>query len=45
VAPAAKNNKPSRGGFSHRPDEDSSPEAIAQGALILAETLASLAST
>ena len=45
VAPAAMLFIPSRGGFSHRPDEYSSPEAIAQGALILAETLASLAST
>jgi N-carbamoyl-L-amino-acid hydrolase len=34
---------PSRGGVSHRPDEYSSPEAIAQGALVLAETLACLA--
>src|SRR5207248_10466644 len=31
---------PCRGGVSHRPDEYSSPEAIAQGVLILAETLA-----
>ncbi len=45
VAPAAMLFIPSRGGFSHRPDEYSSPEAIAQGALILAETLASLASS
>jgi N-carbamoyl-L-amino-acid hydrolase len=33
---------PSRSGYSHRPDEYSSPEAIAQGTLILAETLARL---
>jgi ureidoglycolate amidohydrolase len=44
VAPTAMLFIPSRGGFSHRPDEYSSPESIAQGALILAETLASLAS-
>jgi len=44
VAPTAMLFIPSRGGFSHRPDEYSSPEAIAQGTLILAETLASLAS-
>jgi N-carbamoyl-L-amino-acid hydrolase len=44
LAPTAMLFIPSRGGFSHRPDEYSSPEAIAQGALILAETLASLAS-
>ncbi len=44
VAPTGMLFIPSRGGFSHRPDEYSSPEAIAQGALILAETLASLAS-
>jgi ureidoglycolate amidohydrolase len=34
---------PCRGGVSHRPDEYSTPEAIGQGTLILAETLASLA--
>jgi ureidoglycolate amidohydrolase len=45
VTPAAMLFIPSHGGFSHRPDEYSSPEAIAQGALILAETLASLASS
>ncbi len=44
VAPTAMLFIPSRGGFSHRPDEYSSPAAVAQGALILAETLASLAS-
>jgi ureidoglycolate amidohydrolase len=33
---------PCRGGVSHRPDEYSTPEAIGQGTLILAETLASL---
>jgi len=45
IAPTAMLFIPSRGGFSHRPDEYSSPEAIAQGALILAETLASLSSS
>jgi N-carbamoyl-L-amino-acid hydrolase len=34
---------PCRGGVSHRPDEYSSPEQIATGALVLAETLARLA--
>jgi ureidoglycolate amidohydrolase len=34
---------PSRSGFSHRPDEYSSPEAIGQGTLVLAEALARLA--
>ena len=34
---------PCRAGVSHRPDEYSTPEAIGQGTLILAETLASLA--
>jgi len=34
---------PCRGGVSHRPDEYSSPEQIAAGALVLAETLARLA--
>ena len=43
VAPTAMLFIPCRGGVSHRPDEYSSPEAIAQGALILAETLATLA--
>jgi ureidoglycolate amidohydrolase len=34
---------PSRNGVSHRPDEYSSPEQIAAGVLVLAETLAALA--
>jgi len=34
---------PCRGGVSHRPDEYSSPEQIASGVLVLAETLARLA--
>jgi ureidoglycolate amidohydrolase len=43
IAPTAMLFIPSRGGVSHRPDEYSSPEAIAQGTLVLAETLAHLA--
>jgi N-carbamoyl-L-amino-acid hydrolase len=35
---------PCRGGVSHRPDEYSSPEQIQNGVLVLAETLADLAS-
>jgi N-carbamoyl-L-amino-acid hydrolase len=34
---------PCRGGVSHRPDEYASPEAIAAGAAVLADTLATLA--
>jgi len=33
---------PCRNGYSHRPDEFASPEDIARGTLILAETLAEL---
>ena len=44
IAPVAMLFIPCRNGYSHRPDEYSSPEDIARGALILAETLASLAS-
>ena len=44
VAPTAMLFIPSRNGYSHRPDEYSSPEHIALGALVLAETLATLAS-
>jgi N-carbamoyl-L-amino-acid hydrolase len=44
VCPAAMIFIPCRDGVSHRPDEYSSSEAIAQGATVLAETLASLAS-
>jgi ureidoglycolate amidohydrolase len=44
VAPTAMLFIPCRSGISHRPDEYSSPGAIAQGALVLAETLAQLAS-
>jgi len=42
IAPTAMPFVPSRGGVSHRPDEYSSPEAIAQGVLALAEALARL---
>jgi len=35
---------PCRNGYSHRPDEYASPEDIARGALVLAESLAELAS-
>ena len=43
VAPTAMLFIPCRGGVSHRPDEYSSPEAIAKGTLVLAETIARLA--
>jgi len=43
IAPTAMLFIPSRGGVSHRPDEYSSPESIAQGTLVLAEALARLA--
>ena len=42
IAPTAMLFIPCRGGFSHRPDEYASPEAIANGTLILAHALASL---
>jgi N-carbamoyl-L-amino-acid hydrolase len=42
IAPVAMLFIPCRNGYSHRPDEYSSPEDIARGALILAETLAAL---
>jgi ureidoglycolate amidohydrolase len=44
IAPTAMLFIPCRGGVSHRPDEYASPEAIAQGTLVLAEALARLAS-
>jgi N-carbamoyl-L-amino-acid hydrolase len=44
IAPSGMIFIPCRNGFSHRPDEYSSPEQIATGALVLAETLAQLAS-
>jgi N-carbamoyl-L-amino-acid hydrolase len=43
IAPAAMLFIPCRGGVSHRPDEYASPDAIAQGTLVLAEALARLA--
>jgi ureidoglycolate amidohydrolase len=43
IAPVAMVFIPCRNGFSHRPDEYASPEAIAEGALVLAEALASVA--
>jgi N-carbamoyl-L-amino-acid hydrolase len=43
IAPAAMLFIPSRNGYSHRPDEYSSPESIAQGTAVLAETLKHLA--
>jgi len=42
IAPTAMLFIPCRGGVSHRPDEYATPEAIAKGALVLAETLAQL---
>ena len=44
IAPAAMLFIPCRGGISHRPDEFAAPEAIAAGALVLAEALGELAS-
>ena len=43
IAPTAMLFIPCRQGISHRPDEYASPEAIAQGTLVLAEALARLA--
>ena len=43
IAPTAMLFIPCRGGVSHRPDEYSSPEAIAKGTLVLAETIMCLA--
>ncbi len=42
IAPAAMLFIPCRKGYSHRPDEYASPEDIARGTLVLAETLAAL---
>jgi N-carbamoyl-L-amino-acid hydrolase len=42
IAPVAMLFIPCRNGYSHRPDEYASPENIAQGTLVLAETLAAL---
>jgi ureidoglycolate amidohydrolase len=44
IAPVAMIFIPCRNGYSHRPDEYASPEDMARGALVLAETLAVLAS-
>jgi ureidoglycolate amidohydrolase len=44
LAPTAMLFIPCRGGISHRPDEYASPEAIARGAAVLADTLAELSS-
>ncbi len=43
LAPVAMVFIPCRNGVSHRPDEYASKEAIAEGALVLAETLAAVA--
>jgi ureidoglycolate amidohydrolase len=43
IAPTGMLFVPCRNGYSHRPDEYASPEDIARGTLILAETLAALA--
>jgi N-carbamoyl-L-amino-acid hydrolase len=42
IAPTGMLFIPCRNGYSHRPDEFASPEDIARGTLILAETLAEL---
>ena len=42
IAPVAMLFIPCRNGYSHRPDEYASPEDIARGVLVLAETLAAL---
>jgi ureidoglycolate amidohydrolase len=42
IAPTGMIFVPCRGGVSHRPDEFASPEAIANGAAVLADTLARL---
>jgi hydantoinase/carbamoylase family amidase len=42
IAPTGMLFIPCRNGYSHRPDEYASPEDIARGALVLAETLATL---
>jgi ureidoglycolate amidohydrolase len=43
IAPAGMIFIPCRGGVSHRPDEYASPDAIAHGTAVLADTLAALA--
>ncbi|MGA2981217.1 MAG: M20 family metallo-hydrolase [Terriglobales bacterium] len=42
IAPTAMLFIPCRNGYSHRPDEYASPEDVARGTLVLAETLAAL---
>ncbi len=42
IAPTGMIFIPCRGGVSHRPDEYASPDAIARGSAVLAETLAAL---
>jgi ureidoglycolate amidohydrolase len=42
IAPVGMLFIPCRNGYSHRPDEYASPEAVAHGTLVLADTLASL---
>ena len=44
IAPTGMIFIPCRGGLSHRPEEYATPEAIARGTEVLAETLAALAS-
>jgi acetylornithine deacetylase/succinyl-diaminopimelate desuccinylase-like protein len=44
IAPVAMLFIPCRNGHSHRPDEYASPEDIGRGVVVLAETLATLAS-
>jgi len=43
IAPSAMLFIPCKGGVSHRPDEYASPDAIAAGALVLAEAMVELA--
>jgi N-carbamoyl-L-amino-acid hydrolase len=45
IAPTGMLFIPCRGGVSHRPDEFASPEAIAVGAAVLADSLAALSAT
>ena len=42
IVPTAMLFIPCRNGYSHRPDEYASPQEIARGTLVLAETLAAL---
>jgi N-carbamoyl-L-amino-acid hydrolase len=45
IAPTGMLFIPCRNGYSHRPDEYASPEDIARGTLVLAESLAKLCSS